>query len=395
MQVGNKQFFLYGGIALLAVVFGVWLFSAGSNHNDQERPDVTMSAEEKASITINDKQAKLVKVETVKISSFVNQRSAVGVIDFNQEQTVQVFTPYQGRITQVFVKSGDDVAKGQALFAIDSPDLLQAISTLISTSGQKSLTERALVRAKKMAEIQAASTKDLDQATADQQTAEGNYRAARDALRIFGKNDSDMDKIISSRKVNSEMIISSPIRGRVIARNAQPGLLLQPGATPAPITVADPSSMWMIANVPETDMAYLKIGQELSVSISAFPEKKYSGKIINIGAAVDSTTRRISVRGEIPNKNDDLRAQMLASYVINTGAPQQSPAIPAEGLVREGDGTMTAFVTKDERLFVKRNVTIGLTQNNLVQILEGIEAGERVAGDGAIFLSNALALKSR
>jgi cobalt-zinc-cadmium efflux system membrane fusion protein len=392
MQSSNKKFVL-GAIVLVVVLAGIWFMTSRTDHSTIAQDQ--QSAQDKITVTITDKQAGIVKVETVKQQSFTVQRSAVGVIDFNQEHTVQVFTPYQGRITQVFVKAGDDVVKGQPLFAVDSPDLLQAVSNLISTAGLKTLTTRALERAKKMSEIQAASQKDFDQAKADQQTAEGNYYAARDAMRIFGKSDADMDKIIAGRKVISELVVSSPMRGRVVARNAQPGLLVQPGNAPAPITVADASTMWMIANVPELDLPHLKVGQELSISVDAYPALKYQGHIINIGASVDPVTRRITVRGEIPNKDNQLRAQMLASYVINTGAPEVSAAIAPEGIVREGDGTMTAFVTTDDRNFIKRVITIGMTQNQLVQVTSGLEVGEKVAGDGAIFLSNALALKSR
>ena len=157
----------------------------------------------------------------------------------------------------------------QPLFSIESPDFLQATSTLISTAGVRVLASRALDRVKKMAGIQASSQRDLDQAVSDQQTAEGNYRSARDALRIFGKTDTEIDSIISSKKVNAELMVLSPIAGKIISRNAQPGLLVQPGSTPAPITVADQTTMWIVANIPETELAFIKEGQELIASVNA------------------------------------------------------------------------------------------------------------------------------
>jgi cobalt-zinc-cadmium efflux system membrane fusion protein len=246
-----------------------------------------------------------------------------------------------------------------------------------------------------MAGIQASSQRDLDQALSDQQTAEGNYRSARDAMRIFAKTDAEIDAIISTKKVTAELIVLSPISGKVISRNAQPGLLVQPGSAPAPITVADQTTMWIIANVPETELAYLKEGQTLLASIAALPGKRYEGKIINIGAAIDPATRRVAVRSEISNPDNVLRAQMLASYVIETGAATKSIAIPAESIVREGDGTITTFVTTDNRTFRRRSISIGLTQNNRVQVLTGLSPDEKIASEGALFLSNALALQSR
>lgn len=316
-------------------------------------------------------------------------------MDFNQEKTVQVFSQYQGRIKQVFVTAGDIVTLNQPLFSIESPDFLQATSTLISTAGLRLLANRALERVKKMAGIQASSQRDLDQAISDQQTAEGNYRSARDAMRIFGKADQELDFIISTKKVSAELIVLSPIAGTITSRNAQPGLLVQPGSTPAPVVVADQTTMWIIANVPETELSFIKEGQELIASITALPGRTYAGKIVNIGATVDAATRRIAVRAEILNPDKILRAQMLASYVIKIDTSKKSVAIPTESMVREGDGTITTFVTSDSRTFKRRSITIGLTQNNQVQVLTGLALDEKIASDGALFLSNALALQSR
>jgi cobalt-zinc-cadmium efflux system membrane fusion protein len=350
---------------------------------------------DKETISITEKQSAFVKVEAARAYEFLIQRRAIGTVDFNQEKTVQVFSQYQGRIKQVFVTAGDNVTLNQPLFSIESPDFLQATSTLISTAGVRVLANRALERVKKMVGIQASSQRDYDQALSDQQTAEGNYRSARDAMRIFGKTADEIDAIIASKQVNAEMLVLSPIAGRVISRTAQPGLLLQPGSTPAPIAVADQTTMWIIANVPETELAFIKEGQALVASVNALPGTTYEGTIVNIGATVDPATRRVAVRAEILNTDKILRAQMLASYIIKISAPEKSIAIPTESIVREGDGTMTTFVTSDDRTFKRRSITTGLTQNNRVQVLSGLAVGEKIASDNAIFLSNALALQSR
>src|SRR5208282_2023362 len=166
---------------------------------------------------------------------------------------VQVFTPYQGRIIANFASVGDDVTKGQTLFTIDSPDLLQAESTLIAAAGVLELTSRNLARLQELYKSRAVSQRDLDQGTSDQQTAEGNLRAGRDAVRIFGKSDAEIDEIVAKRTADPTLVVHSPITGRVTARNAAPGLFVQPGNAPAPYTVANIDTMWMLANVVETD----------------------------------------------------------------------------------------------------------------------------------------------
>jgi membrane fusion protein, heavy metal efflux system len=347
------------------------------------------------SVELSETQLKFVKVATVEERDFPIEKGSVGSIDFNEELLTQVFTPYQGRIIGLFAKVGDEVRKGETLFTIDSPDLLQACSNLIAAAGVLQLTTKNLARLKNLFETRAISQKDLEQAVSDQQTAEGALRAARDAVRIFGKTDAEMDRMITDRKVDPTLVVPSPISGRITARNAAPGLLVQPGNAPAPYTVADISTMWMLANVAESDSPAFSVGQEVKVSVMAFPNRTFDGHISTIASSVDPVTHRMLVRSEMADPTHELRSGMFANFVIRTGEPVRSPAIPLDGVVREGDGTMTAWVTADRRRFTKRTVKTGLQRDGYVQILQGLQAGDLVASEGALFLSNALAIAAR
>lgn len=391
--------------ALLAVAFLLyWNWSSG----EAATPDVGVTAARAApndtaatarpdpdSVDLSDAQLTSVKVEPVEARDFPLEKEAIGSIDFNEDMAVQVFTPYQGRIIALFAQVGDDVKKGQTLFTIDSPDLLQAESTLIAAAGVAELTNRNLVRQRDLYTTRAVSQHDLEQATSDQQTAEGNLRAARDAVRLFGKTDADIDKIVKQRMADSTLIVPSPIDGRITARNAAPGLYVQPGAAPAPYAVANIDTMWMLANVAETDSPAFRIGQKERVAIAAFPGRVFDGTVTTIGASVDPNTRRVLVRSEIKDPNHELRAGMFASFTISIGDPVHAPAIPVAGVVREGDGTMTIWVTADRRHFTRRTVKIGQQRDGYRQIREGVQVGELVATDGALFLSNALAMATR
>jgi cobalt-zinc-cadmium efflux system membrane fusion protein len=347
------------------------------------------------SLDLSDAQLTSVKVEPVEARDFPIEKTAVGSIDFNQDMAVQVFTPYQGRIIALYAQLGDDVKKGQTLFTIDSPDLLQAESTLIAAAGVAELTSRNLARQRDLYTTRAVSQHELEQAVSDQQTAEGNLRAARDAVRLFGKTDGDIDKIIKQRMADSTLIVPSPIDGRITARNAAPGLYVQPGSAPAPYAVANIDTMWMLAQVAETDSPAFRFGQQERVTIAAFPGRVFDGTVTTIGATVDPNTRRVLVRSEIKDPDHELRAGMFASFTIRVGAPAHVPLIPAAGVVREGDGTMTIWVTADRRRFTRRSVKIGQERDGYRQILEGVQVGELVATDGALFLSNALASETR
>ncbi|MBV8032496.1 MAG: efflux RND transporter periplasmic adaptor subunit, partial [Betaproteobacteria bacterium] len=220
----------------------------------QRKPGDPLTAQ---SVELSPQEFAKYAVKPVADREFVIQRETVGTIDFNQEMSVQVFTPFQGKILELFARAGDDVRKGQPLFTIDSPDLLQAESTLLSAAGTYRTTTKALERAKQLYEVQGIAQKDLDQAASDQQAADGVLKAARNAVRIFGKTDQDIDQILSERRIDSVLRVPSPIAGKITARNGAPGLLVQPGNLPAPYTVSDVSSKWLLASVAEIDIPLL------------------------------------------------------------------------------------------------------------------------------------------
>ncbi len=346
-------------------------------------------------LDLTDLQMRSVKVEQVADHAFTLEREAVGNIAFNDEKTVQVFSPYQGKITDVFAKAGDEVKRGTPLFAINSPDLVQAESNLISTAGVRELTSHALERAKQLVEIDGIAQKDYQQAVSDQQAAEGAFTAARNAVRIFDIPDAEINRIIEKRAVNPIYTIRSPSTGRVTARNAAVGLVVQPGNAPAPFAVSDVSTMWMVANVVESDIPLLKLGEDIEVKVMAFPGRTFRGKVTNIGASVDPNTHRVQVRSEVRDPARELRAGMFATFRIHMGDAAQFPGVPLDSVVRESDGSMSVWVTTDRHHFTKRTVKLGLQQEGLIQILEGLQQGELVATEGAIFLSNTLVTEAR
>jgi cobalt-zinc-cadmium efflux system membrane fusion protein len=377
--------------ALLAVaVAAYWLMHPG----EAPKPATAGQSVPRDSVDLSDSQLASVKVAPVEERDFPIEKQAVGSINFNEDMSVQVFAPYQGRIIALFGEVGNDVKKGQTLFTIDSADLLQAESSLIAAAGVLDLDNKNLARLQDLYTTRAVSQRELEQATSDQQTAQGNLAAARDAVRIFGKSDADIDKMISTRTADPTLVVPSPIDGRITARSAAPGLFVQPGNTPAPFTVADINTMWMVANVSDGDSPVFRVGQPVKVSIEAFPGRTFEGAVTLVGAAVDPNTHRVLVRSQIKDPQHELRSGMFANFVIGVAPPARSPAVPVNGVVREGDGTMTAWVTADRRRFTQRVVRIGEERSGYRQILDGVQVGELVATDGALFLSNELATAS-
>jgi multidrug efflux pump subunit AcrA (membrane-fusion protein) len=187
-----------------------------------------------------------------------------------------------------------------------------------------------------------------------------------------------------------EFVVGSPITGQVTAVNASPGLQVQPGKPPAPYAVADVSTKWMVGNVLESDSPLFQVGQSVEVRAMAYPGRVFEGKIIKIYPTVDGTTHRVMIRSQIADPKNELRSGMLAEFIIRVQSAMEAPAIPPEGVVREGDGTMTAWVTKDRHHFTQKVIKTGLREDDRVQVLEGLERGELVVTNGAVFLSNML-----
>jgi len=343
-----------------------------------------------STLELSPSQVGAIKIEPAGTYLFPLERETVGSISFADDLSVQVFPPYPGKVIQSLVELGDQVQKSQPLYTIDSPDLIQSESALIGAAATLELTSKELVRAKNLLGTSGVSERELEQATSDEQTAEGALKAARDSVRVFGKSETEIDQIIRSRRIDPALVVRSPISGQITAFNGPPGLFVQPGSPPAPYTVTDVAIKWMLAEVVESDLPLFHVGEPVSAKVMAYPDHVFQGTVSKIYASVDPNTHRATIRSEIRDPQNQLRPGMLANFVIRVEKPVLSTAIPVNGVVREGDGTMTTWVTTDRRHFSQRIVKTGLRKDGQVQILVGLQPGEWVVSDGAVFLSNML-----
>jgi cobalt-zinc-cadmium efflux system membrane fusion protein len=340
-----------------------------------------------ATLDLSSSQLSSIKIEPVGSYMFPVEKEAVGNIDFDEDLSVQVFPAYQGTILKTFAELGARVQKDQPLYTIKSPDLIQAESNLIGAAATLDLTNKELARVQNLGGV---AEREREQAASDQQTAEGALKAARDAVLVFGKTDTEIDQMIALRKIDPALVVRSPISGKVTYKVAQPGFLVQPGNVPAPYSVANVALKWMLANVSENEVPLFHLGQPVQVKVMAFPGRVFKGKVSKIYETVDPNTHRVTIRSEIADSNDELRPGMLANFVIQVRSPMESVAIPANGVVREADGTMTAWVTSDRHRFEQKIIKIGLRNDDRVQILDGLQGGELVVSENAVFLSNML-----
>lgn len=393
IQFDKKSSIGVGAVAATIAVAGLFLSGCSQSANTnaaQAKSPTSNSAQSDPTVELSPSQVNAIKIESVGRHEFPVDRETVGSISFADDLSVQVFPSYQGKLIKCLAELGDQVQKGQALYTIESPDLIQAESNLIGAAAALDLTTKELARTKELDGNSGVSEREYEEAVSDQQTAEGALKAARDAVRVFGKTDTEIDQMVALRKTDAALLVRSPISGEVTAFNGPPGLLVQPGNAPAPFTVSDVSVKWMLANVIESDIPLYRLGQPVEVKVMAYQDRVFHGKVSKIYASVDPNIHRVTIRSAIADSRNELRPGMLANFLIRVHNPVEATAIPANGVVRESDGTMTAWVTTDRRHFVQRVLKTGLRVDNQVQILGGLHPGELVVTDGAVFLSNML-----
>jgi cobalt-zinc-cadmium efflux system membrane fusion protein len=346
-------------------------------------------------VRVTDDQMHQLGIMKVELYPFRVQKLAIGQIAYNEDTSTAVLTPFPGRVTRLIAKVGDNVSRGDALFEIDSPEVVQpqndfiaAFTAMNKARSQLDLARIVEKRFKDLYEGKAAALKEYQQAQGqlvsaenDMRSAEMSLEATRARLRIVGFTDEEVAALKEKGTVRRATPIHAPIDGTVIARKIGPGQYVRND------TIADLSTMWLKAQVPEKEIPSIQLGQEVEVKVSALPDHVFKARVTAINSGTDATTRRIVVRSEVPNPEGALKSEMFASFKIMTGADESSPAVPVQAVIREGDHAVV-WVEEEPTLFRRRRVTIGIEQEGRMQIREGLTAGELVAGRGAIFVDN-------
>src|SRR5262245_39637437 len=346
------------------------------------------------------------QLDIIPVSShkFRVYKVAVGQIAFNEDASTLVATPFTGRVTRVIAKIGDVVKPGDPLFEVDSPEVVKAQTDLISALQAVEKTRTSLMVAQRQAERttrlladKVISMREAEQARNDQaiaesdlKTAEGTLHSARNRLRVFiGRDQAEVDRLERERIINPLVTVNSPIEGTVIARKVGPGQYVRADIADSLYGIANLSTMWLKANVPEVDIPHVSVGQELEVRVTALPDRVFNAQVIAIGAASDASTRRVVVRSEIPNPGHILQYEMFESFKIATNAGEDAPAVPPEAVIWEGEQAVV-WVQREPMVLQRRKIRVGMEQDGRLQVRDGLKSGELVVSRGAIFVQNEL-----
>ena len=353
------------------------------------------------SVRVTADQMHQLGVAKVELRPFRVEKFAVGQIAYNEDVSTVVLAPFAGRVTRLIARLGERVRQGAPLLEIDSSEIVQpqndflaAIAATNKARAKLSLTTLNEARNKGLYEGKAGALKDWQQSQAELDGAQNDLRAAetavdaaRNRLRILGLTPQEIADLQDKGQIKRSVPIISPIEGTVVARKVGPGQYVRYDPPDQLYVVSDLSTMWLKAFVPEIDIPFIRVGQDIEVRVTALPGRTFGARVTHVGAVFEATTRRIEVRSEVANPGGALKADMFASFKITTADSVAALAVPMEAVIRAGD-VATVWVQREPLLFERRPVRIGIEQDGQVQIRDGLAPGELAVARGAIFLDN-------
>lgn len=390
-----------GAGAIVLALVGTWLLDSGPG-NAVARPD-KVGRDADGAFRPSETQWSSLKLVPVREVSFRDERTTDGKIAINEDTTTPVFSPYSGRITRLVARPGDYVERGAPLYAIEAAEFVQGQNDLVTAvAGLEKAKSRLLLaqtvekRQRELLAIKGGALKDLEQAQSDLVQAQGDLRSAeislaasRNRLRILGRSDEEIAAAEKLDRISPETMVSAPIAGTVIQRKVGPGQYITVGATDPVFTVGNLDTVWLIANVRESDAPRMKTEASAEVSVLAYPGKVFNARLSYVAPSLDPNSRRLSVRAEIANPGRELLPEMFASFRIVSGADRLSPAVPQEAVVYEGAQARVWVARPDQKAVVARQIEVGATINGQVEVRKGLAVGETVVASGTLFIDRA------
>jgi cobalt-zinc-cadmium efflux system membrane fusion protein len=348
------------------------------------------------------------KLQPVSMTKFHSEIATDGKVAFDDDITTPVYSPYSGRVTRLIAKSGDVVARGAPLFAIDASEFAQAENDLITAAAalktadaQLKLAQANEKRQHEVYEARGGALKDWLQSQADLVNAGSNQRTAqtalvgvRNRLRILGQSDREISAIEASPETahaGPEVIVPAPIAGTVLQRQISTGQYIESlasGASSPALSIGDLSTVWLIGNVRELDVPAIHVGQPVEVKVLAYPDRVFKARLAYIGASVDDATRRIPVRAEVENPDGALKPEMFANMRIMTSDDSMVVSVPEDAVVFEGD-LAHVWVARDDGLIALRPIRVGRRMDGLIEVPDGLKAGEKIVTSGTLFIDRA------
>jgi cobalt-zinc-cadmium efflux system membrane fusion protein len=322
-----------------------------------------------------------IQVVTVEQGPLARILRLTGAVEYNDFKTTPVITQVGGPVSRVVVVQGEHVRAGQPLLYIASPDYSLLRASYIKARDAYQLADKVYTRAQDLFAHHAISQVDLDQAQSTRTQAQADLESSTDAIRILGIANPET---IVTKPPSPEVPLFSPVAGEVVDRQCSAGQLLAAGATQC-FTLSDMSSVWILVNIYQNDVAYVHVGDAVKVDNESYPEAVH-GKIEYISPALDPATRTLQARIEAPNPGERLKKEMYVTAEVQAGMIPNALFVPNSSVLRNEQNMPYVYLQTGQAQFARRDVTLGESQGGKTQILTGLQASDRVVGDGSLFL---------
>lgn len=374
------------GFVLSALLFTSAACSSGPGESESKMTSYTAS--EKKTDTaqtfhITQEQTAHVEVAPVRKENLPRTLRLTGSVAYNSFLTTPVFAAIGGPVHEILVAPGQIVHKGQPLLTVTSPDYSAARSAYIKARDAFALSDKMYTRAQDLFAHGAIAEADLQQAESTRTQAHADLESSADALRALGLHNPEA---VAKNPVQStaEIPVTAPVAGEIVERLVGPGQLLQAGGTQC-FTISDTGSIWVLVNVYQSDLAFVRVGQDVEIATDSYPET-FRGKISYIAPSMDATTRTLQARIVAQNPGRKLKKDMYVSAIVRAAALQNVLTVPDAAVLRDTENEPFVYVQASANEFARRQVTLGDSNNGRVQIKSGLNDGERVAGNGSLFL---------
>ena len=351
------------------------------------KPDaaVAAAAEKPSSFKVTDAQRAKLKIVTLANESFAPMLEVTGTVAFNGDKSTQVLSPVSGPVSRIVTTLGATVTAGQALATVASPDFAADVATYRKSESAVRNSARILKLDEQLFANDALARSELDQARSDNAAAEADRDAAMLALRALGLDEATVNAIRDGQRTAPvQGTIVAPIPGTVVEKLINPGQLLTAGTTPA-FTVADLSSMWVIASVYATDIPLVTSGVPVDIMTDA-STKSIRGVVDYVAPIVDPGTKATTVRIVAENPGQLLKRDMFVRLLVHSRQQHSGLLVPVASVLRDDDNLPFVFVAGADSGFVRRRVTLGYRVADRWEVLTGLAAGEKVVANGALFI---------
>jgi cobalt-zinc-cadmium efflux system membrane fusion protein len=330
-----------------------------------------------------------IKISVVSQGDVSDILRVAGQIDFDEQALTRIGASVTGRVTQINAQLGNEVKKGDTLALINSSELSNSQLAYLKARSEKEFHRRTVQRAKTLFEADVISAAELQRRESEYEVASAQTRAAQDQLRVLGVNLKAMEELATTGAIDSVASVMATIKGVVVERKVTTGQVVQPADVL--FTVADLSRVWAVAQVPEQQVAQVKVGQSVRIEVPALENEKLIGKLIYVGQTVNPESRTVLVRTELDNTSGRLKPSMLASMLIES-TPTKRVVVPITAIVREQDADYV-FIEEKPGSFRLKPVRLSSEHNGQRVVLDGLSQGTRIVSDGAFHLNNHRNLK--